>query len=70
MGLINKEEVLADMANHYRCFEMLAAKARVDGNVFDEQMYMGKLKITADSYGSIAELDTYADVHKAVCLIN
>lgn len=70
MGLINKQEVLADMANHYRCFEMLAAQAKAEGNLFDEQMYMGKLRDTADNYGTVAELKTYADVHKAVCLIN
>ena len=70
MELFNKTEVLADMANHYRCFEMLAAQAKANGNLFDEQMYMGKLKDTANNYGTVAELDTYADVHKAVFLPN
>lgn len=70
MELFNKTEVLADMANHYRCFEMLAAQAKADGNVFDEQMYMGKLQDTASQYGQVAELDTYGEVHRAVFLPN
>lgn len=70
MEVLNKKEALADMANHYRCFEMLAAKAQVDGNPFDEEMYYGKLKDTANAYGTVAELETYADVHKAIMLPN
>lgn len=70
MEVMNKTEVLADMANHYRSFEMLAAKARVDGNPFDEEMYMGKVQETANNYGTLAELETYGDVHKAINAIN
>lgn len=70
MGLINKEEVLADMANHYRCFEILLAKAHVDGNVFDIAMYQDKLQDLADQYGTVSGLRTYGDVHKAVNMTN
>lgn len=64
------DEAKACLANHYRCFEMLAGQAKKNDNLFDEQMFVGKLRETANDYGTVAGLATYAEVHKDICMLN
>lgn len=63
-------EAIAILSNHYRSYEMLLAKAHVDGNIFDMDMYQGKLVTLADQFAGMTGLTTYGEVHSAVNSLN
>lgn len=64
------KEALDLLAQHYRSYDMLAAEAHKQKSVEGVSKYFSLMNDISNEYGSMTNLITHGDVHKAIYLLN